>query len=235
MPQIKHGMPVIRAPPCHLTIVMFHTTKLFLMLHKLCFQGTITCAALLKHQQTVTAALAAIMSNLAPMHRSSDTKTLSLVLNPICMGFGDAHVSVSKQAATEDTACCQACAESMAAKVEGDVIVQELLEEVIAAACTSPAYRDHCKARDPCVEHLGYLHCTYFGSNLVVPFQYNNSAVRRGWFQSGPGKVTHLDPGVAGVGTSMLCLHFNSRDAKISLSLHWQGILQPLQTDFLSL
>lgn len=73
-----------------------------------------------------------------------------------------------------------------------DVIVQELLEEVIAAACTSPAYKDHCKATDPCVEHLGYLHCTYFGSNLVVPFQYNNSAVRRGWFQSGPGKAAHL-------------------------------------------
>ncbi|RYZ51746.1 MAG: hypothetical protein EOP49_11040 [Sphingobacteriales bacterium] len=67
--------------------------------------------------------------------------------------------------------------------------LQELLEEVIAAACTSPAYKDHCKTRDPCVEHLGYLHCTYFGSNLVVPFQYNNSAVRRGWFQSGPGEV----------------------------------------------
>lgn len=73
-----------------------------------------------------------------------------------------------------------------------DVIVQELLEEVIAAACTSPAYKDHCKARDPCVEHLGYLHCTYFGSNLVVPFQYNNSAVRRGWFQSGPGEAIHM-------------------------------------------
>ncbi|KAK9830650.1 hypothetical protein WJX74_000268 [Apatococcus lobatus] len=71
--------------------------------------------------------------------------------------------------------------------------LKELLEEVIAAACTSPAYKDHCKARDPCVEHLGYLHCTYFGSNLVVPFQYNNSAVRRGWFQSGPGWPFSID------------------------------------------